>query len=105
MIFPLMKTLKYSWFVVALVAVVFAATGCDRNAFGGSKLTRENFDKVVVGMQKPQVEKILGTPTTIETTDMMIFKKTTWRYEEGDKFALVNFKNDEVEGKDSNLGR
>ncbi|CAN5742117.1 hypothetical protein BH20VER1_BH20VER1_15300 [soil metagenome] len=100
-----MKTLKYNWFVVALLVVAFAASGCDRNVLSGSKLTQENYDKVVVGMQKPQVETILGIPTTIETTDMLIFKKTTWRYEEGDKFALVNFKNNEVEGKESNLGR
>ncbi|CAN5310919.1 hypothetical protein BH20VER2_BH20VER2_09000 [soil metagenome] len=100
-----MKTLKYSWFVVALAAVVIAVTGCNRNALSGSKLTQENYDKIVVGMAKPQVENILGTPTTIETTDMIIFQKTNWRYEDGDKFVLVNFKNEEVEGKTSNLSR
>jgi hypothetical protein len=33
----------------------------------------------------------------------VIFKKTTYRYEEGKKFAMITFKNDEVEGKDGNL--
>jgi len=36
---------------------------------------------------------------------MIIFKKTTWRYEDGTKFAVVTFKNDEVDSKVTNLGR
>ena len=54
---------------------------------------------------EPGIKKILGPPTTMETKDMIIFKKTTYRYEDGQKFALITFKNDEVDGKDSNLGR
>lgn len=34
---------------------------------------------------------------------MVIFKKTTYRYEEGSKFALLTFKNDELNSKDGNL--
>ena len=40
-------------------------------------------------MSKAQVERILGPPATVETKDMMIFKKTTYRYEDGKKFAVV----------------
>ena len=39
----------------------------------------------------------------IEEPDMIIFKKTTYRYEDGKNFAMVTFKNDEVDGKDTNL--
>jgi hypothetical protein len=35
---------------------------------------------------------------------MLIFKKTSWRYEDGQKFAQITFKNDEVDSKDTNLG-
>jgi hypothetical protein len=55
-------------------------------------------------MTKAQVERILGPPTTVETKDMMIFKKTTYRYEDGEKFAMFTFKNDGLgseEGKSS----
>jgi hypothetical protein len=44
-------------------------------------------------------------PTNAETKDMVIFKKTTYRYEDGKKFAMITFKNDEVDTKDTNLGR
>jgi hypothetical protein len=56
-------------------------------------------------MSKAQVEHILGRPTTMESKDMIIFRKTTYKYEDGKKFAIINFKNDEVEGKDTNLDR
>jgi hypothetical protein len=49
------------------------------------------------------VERILGPPTTVETKYMMIFKKTTYRYEAGKKFAMFTFKNDELDSKEGNL--
>ncbi|HEX7517010.1 MAG TPA: outer membrane protein assembly factor BamE [Chthoniobacterales bacterium] len=94
---------SFRLFVAALVLISF--TSCDRNILSGSRLTPANYDQVSLGMSKAQVERILGPPTTTETKDMLIFKKTTYRYEDGKKFAMVTFKNDEVDGKDSNLGR
>lgn len=86
-------------------AALLCVAGCDRSALSGSKLTSANYDQVSMGMSKSQVETILGKPTSAETKDMLIFQKTTYRYEEGAKFAMVTFKNDEVDGKDTNLGR
>ena len=88
-----------------LIAALSLTIGCDRSALSGSKLTSANYDQVSMGMSKSQVETILGKPTSAETKDMLIFKKTTYRYEDGKKFAMVTFKNDEVDSKDTNLGR
>ena len=92
-----------------IISLAFAAilvlTACNRNILTGSKLTLDNYNQITTGMSKAQVEKILGPATSMEAKDMIIFKKTTWRYEDGDKFALVTFKNDEVDSKDTNLGR
>ena len=71
----------------------------------GSKLTSANYDQITLGMSKAQVQTILGRPTTIDSKDLVIFKKTTFRYEDGKKFAMITFKNDEVDSKDTNLGR
>jgi outer membrane protein assembly factor BamE (lipoprotein component of BamABCDE complex) len=90
--------------LAAALFLVFLA-GCDRNVLSGSRLTPANYDQVSLGMSKAQVERILGPPTSMETKDMLIFKKTTYRYEDGKKFAMITFKNDEVDGKDTNLGR
>jgi outer membrane protein assembly factor BamE (lipoprotein component of BamABCDE complex) len=100
-----MNSLKNSWVVLLAAAVLLGNFGCDRSALSGSKLTSANYDQITMGMSKNQVETILGHPTTVETKDMLIFKKTTYRYEEGSKFAMITFKNDEVDGKDTNLGR
>ena len=100
-----MKITKICLPFLFLTLLTLAFGSCDRNALSGSKLTPANYDQVTIGMSKAQVEKILGPPTTVETKDMVIFKKTTYRYEDGKKFAIVTFKNDEVDSKDSNLGR
>lgn len=89
-------------FLAALALLALA--GCDRNPLSGSKLTQANYDQITTGMSKAQVERILGAPTSMETKDMLIFKKTTYRYEDGKKFAIITFKNDEMDSKDTNLG-
>ena len=68
-----------------------------------SKISLANYNLIRLGMTKDQVQTILGAPTTAETKDVVIFKKTTYRYEEGAKFIELGFKNDELDSKDSNL--
>jgi outer membrane protein assembly factor BamE (lipoprotein component of BamABCDE complex) len=89
---------------VALLTIL-ALAACNRNVLTGSKLTLDNYNQITTGMSKAQVEKILGPPTSMETKDMLLFKKTTWRYEDEQKFAQITFKNDEVDSKDTNLAR
>ena len=83
-----------------------ALTGCDRNAppaLQESRITPVNYDKISLKMSQEQVKDILGPPSSAKTDDMVIFKKTTFRYEEGDKFIVLTFKNDELDSKDGNL--
>ena len=100
-----MDTLKKALCLLLLATSLIAVAGCDRSTLSGSKLTSANYDQISMGMSKSQVETILGKPTTAETKDVLIFKKTTYRYEDGAKFAMITFKNDEVDSKDTNLGR
>ncbi|MEO6970747.1 MAG: outer membrane protein assembly factor BamE [Chthoniobacterales bacterium] len=94
-----------------LLGFIFAALAllslgaCNRNPLSGSKLTSANYDQITLGMSKAQVQEILGPPTTIDSKTVLFFKKTTFRYEDGKKFAIITFKNDEVDSKDTNLGR
>jgi outer membrane protein assembly factor BamE (lipoprotein component of BamABCDE complex) len=85
-----------------IVTLLTLSVGCDRT-LTGSKLTTKNYDQITDGMTKAQVERIMGPPTSTETKDMIIFKRTTYRYEDGAKFALFTFKNDELETKEGNL--
>ena len=94
-----------------LLGIVFAAlawlslSACNRDVLSGSKLTSANYDQISLGMSKAQVDNILGPPTSIDSKDLLIYKKTTYRYEDGKKFAMITFKNDEVDTKDTNMGR
>lgn len=91
------------------LALFLLTAGCDRaavpgsNVVIGSKVTMANYNLVTDRMTKAQVERIMGPPTSTETKDMVIFKRTTYRYEEGSKFALFTFKNDELDSKEGNL--
>lgn len=96
--------MKRTMVLALLCASLLALTsGCNRNALTGSKLTLSNYNQITNGMTKAQVERIMGPPTTIETKDMLVFKKTIYRYEDGSKFALFTFKNDELDSKEGNL--
>lgn len=86
--------------VALLLIGALGLTSCN-----SSKLRPENYDQISNGMSKAQVERILGPPATKETKDMILFSKATWRWEDGKRFAIVMFKNDEVESKETNLGR
>jgi outer membrane protein assembly factor BamE (lipoprotein component of BamABCDE complex) len=96
-----MKKIQLLAFVLS--ALLVFTSGCNRNVLTGSKLTLANYDLVSNGMTKAQVERIMGPPTSTETKDMLVFKRTTYRYEEGTKFAMFTFKNDELDSKDGNL--
>ena len=90
--------------IAAVFLAILILAACNRNVMTGSKLTLDNYNQITTGASKAQMEKILGSPRSMETKDMLIFKKTIWRYEDGQKFAQITFKNDEVDGKDTNLG-
>jgi outer membrane protein assembly factor BamE (lipoprotein component of BamABCDE complex) len=85
-----------------IAALLVSSAGCNRT-LTSSKLTIGNYDQITNGMTKAQVERIMGPPTSTETKDMIIFKRTTYRYEDGAKFALFTFKNDELDSKEGNL--
>ena len=50
-----------------------------------------------------QVESILGPPTTIDTKDFVLLKKTTYIYAQGKESVTIVFKDDKVQSKASTL--
>ena len=92
------------WAIAVLLGAVVCVSGCERTASPVSKMSRANFDQVHDKMSKEEVKAILGSPSSMSTEDKLIYKRTTWRYMEGDKYINVTFKNDELDSKDTNLG-
>ena len=82
--------------LIALLAFAFSA--CNSKT-----LTKANVDEVAEGMSKKQVESILGPPTTVDTKDFVLLKKTTYIYSQGKESVTVVFKDDKVQSKASTL--
>jgi outer membrane protein assembly factor BamE (lipoprotein component of BamABCDE complex) len=89
-------------FLVCLAGVLFF--GACNSGSPVSKLNRTNYDQIHEKASKQEVQAILGPPTSTSTEDKLIYKRTTWRYTEGDKYINLTFKNDELDSKDTNLG-
>ncbi len=84
--------------VCLVAALAFALSSCNSKT-----LTKANVNEVVDGMSKKQVESILGPPTTIDTKDFVLQKKTTYIYAQGKESVTVIFKDDKVQSKASTL--
>ena len=80
------------------VAALFVFGSCH-----GKRLTKANVEEVSNGMSRKQVESILGPPTSIDSTDLLIMKKVTYIYTQADESVTIVFINDEVTSKDSTL--
>jgi outer membrane protein assembly factor BamE (lipoprotein component of BamABCDE complex) len=81
-----------------LSVLLFACSGCQ-----GKRLTKANVDEVSKGMSRKQVESILGPPTSIDSTNLLVTKKVTYVYQQGGESVTIVFFNDEVASKESNL--
>lgn len=98
-----MNTLfRISRWIICLVLLALA--GCDQPAGPTSKINRTNYNQIHTGMSKSEVQAILGPPTSESTEDKIIYKRSIWRYVQGDKYINLTYKNDELDGKDTNLG-
>lgn len=93
-----MKTVFRSRFAILLLTVLFCLSAC-----GGKRLTKANVDEVTKGMSRKQVESILGPPTSVDSTDLLVTKKVTYTYKQRDELVTIVFFNDSVSSKESNL--
>jgi outer membrane protein assembly factor BamE (lipoprotein component of BamABCDE complex) len=86
-----------------LLATLITTTALALGGCHGVRLTKANVDEVNEGMTKKQVESILGPPSAIDTTDLILLKKTTYTYRQGQDSVTVVFKDDKVQSKESTL--
>jgi outer membrane protein assembly factor BamE (lipoprotein component of BamABCDE complex) len=101
-----MKKLPVILASLLLSASVIFVSGCDKGGapVTNTRITAANVAKIQPGMDRTQVEALLGPPATSETKDMLIFKKTTATYVEGKQSVEVIYKNAQVEEVHSTVG-
>ncbi|MEP7079058.1 MAG: outer membrane protein assembly factor BamE [Chthoniobacterales bacterium] len=83
------------------VAILGLAVAC----LPGERLTKANVAEVSEGMTKKQVESILGAPSSIDTKDLLVSKKTTYLYAQGKESVTIVFRDDKVQSKESTLSK
>jgi outer membrane protein assembly factor BamE (lipoprotein component of BamABCDE complex) len=100
--FPHSLVLRHSYFNIfsRLVLVLLLALSLSCSS---KRITKANVDQITDGMSKKQVESILGAPTSLNTDDFVIMKKTTYVYRQGKDTVTITFKDDKVQAKDSTL--
>jgi outer membrane protein assembly factor BamE (lipoprotein component of BamABCDE complex) len=95
---PLKTSASFSRLIVLATVCALALTACN-----SKRLRKANVDEVAEGMSKKQVESILGPPTTIDSKDFVVLKKTTYVYDQGKESVTIVFKDDKVQSKVSTL--
>jgi len=75
--------------LVSMLAVTILA-GC------GSKVTKENFDKIQVGQSVEEVKGILGEPTNSSSAGAMGVSGEVHEWVDGEKKIVVTFANGKV---------
>jgi hypothetical protein len=76
--------------MLLILSLAFTLSAC------AQKLTQENLDKVHSGMTVDEVKSVLGSPTDIESANMLGFKSTTFVYHTKSADVKVTFLNDKV---------
>ena len=76
---------RWRW-VSLLMAVAIVFTGCR-----GKRLTRSERGPGLGRHDRKQVESILGPPTSVDSTNLLVTKKVTYVYQQGDGSVTVVF--------------
>ena len=90
--------MKRAFATVAFAVFCLALVSC-----GGKHLRKANVAEVTEGMSKKQVESILGMPTSVDSKDWVVSKKTVYLYQQGKEAVTLIFKDDKLQSKDSTL--
>ena len=96
---PLKTAFRFLRLVSIVTMLAFWLTACN----SAKRLSKANVAEVAEGMSKKQVESILGAPTTVDTKDFVVLKKTIYVYDQGKESVTIVFKDDKVQSKVSTL--
>lgn len=83
------------WRALLVGLLIVGLAGC-----AGSKITKENFDKIKLGMTQKEVEAILGPPTEASGLEVLMFSGTMSKWAKGDTVITVQFVNGKVVAKE-----
>ena len=94
---PCLKLVGLRLFCLVLLAVLLSAglTGCAR-----SKINKDNFDKIKLGMTQEEVQGLLGPPTEASGLELPVFSGSTAKWVQGDTTITIQMVNGKVVAKE-----
>lgn len=81
------------------IFLLFSIAAC------GSKINRENFSNIEIGMPETEVIGLLGEPTETTSIDLGLFSGTSATWEHNDTVITVQFLNGKVQSKQMYLSK
>jgi hypothetical protein len=92
-----LKVIGLRLFCLVLLAAFLGAglTGC-----APSKVNKDNFDKLRLGMTQEEVQGLLGPPTEASGLEIPVFSGTTAKWVQGDTTITIQFVNGKVVAKE-----
>ncbi len=92
-----LKVVGLRLFCLVLLAALLGAglTGC-----APSKVNKDNFDKIRLGMTQEEVQGLLGPPTEASGLEIPVFSGTTAKWVQGDTTITIQFVNGKVMAKE-----
>ena len=92
-----LKHVRLRLFCLVLLAALLGAglTGC-----AASKVNKDNFDKIRLGMTQEEVQGLLGPPTEASGVELPIFSGTASKWVQGDTTITIQFVNGKVVAKE-----
>ncbi len=92
-----MRYCRPPWLCRALLAglIIVGLMGCS-----GSKITKDNFDRIKLGMTQEEVQGILGPPSEATGLEIPMFSGTMSKWARGDTVISVQFVNGKVVAKE-----
>jgi hypothetical protein len=91
---------KFDLRPLVCLVIVAALLGPGLAGCAGSKITKENFDKIKIGMTQEEVQAILGPPTEASGIEIPMFSGTMSKWVQGDTVITVQFVNGKVVAKE-----
>ena len=94
---PYLKVVGLRLFCLVLLTALLGAglTEC-----APSKVNKDNFDKIRLGMTQEEVQGLLGPPTEASGVDLPIFSGTASKWVQGETVITIQFINGKVVAKE-----